>query len=406
MDCAAEVRRATLNGVELDPASRRRGTAPAARPGRRQRPRGRLAAQSDTATGAGILRTVDPTDKLVYVWTSFEPDDARRLWACFDQPDLKAAHAVHRVRPPRPGRSPATPAPRVDGARPTAGGSGRFAGHATAVDVRRGGQRRPFYELAPRAGRARPRALLPPVAAPRTSSATPTSCSSSPQPGPGLLRRAVRRGRSRRSATTRSSCPNMGGAMENWGCVTWRRRRAVPQRAHPRAAVERRAYGPAARDGAHVVRRPGDHALVGRPVAQRGVRLVGRHLGGRRARPSYTDKWATLPRRGEARRATASTWAPATPPDPRGGRRRRAGDGRTSTRSPTPRGRASCKQLVAYVGEDAFVAGLRALLPRPRLGQHPPRRPDVGASARRPAATSRPGSPRGSTAAGTDTLDA
>ena len=51
------------------------------------------AAQADTASSAGILRTVDPSDKLVYVWTSFEPDDARRLWACFDQPDLKAPHA-------------------------------------------------------------------------------------------------------------------------------------------------------------------------------------------------------------------------------------------------------------------------------------------------------------------------
>ena len=40
--------------------------------------------------GNAILRSVDPHDKLVYVWTSFEPDGARRVWACFDQPDLKA----------------------------------------------------------------------------------------------------------------------------------------------------------------------------------------------------------------------------------------------------------------------------------------------------------------------------
>ena len=50
------------------------------------------ASTTNTATGEGILRTVDPTDKLVYVWTSLEPDEARRVWACFDQPDLKAPH--------------------------------------------------------------------------------------------------------------------------------------------------------------------------------------------------------------------------------------------------------------------------------------------------------------------------
>ncbi len=53
--------------------------------------------QPDTASGQGILRTVD-TDGLVYVRTSFEPDEARRLWACFDQPDLEGAARVHRPR--------------------------------------------------------------------------------------------------------------------------------------------------------------------------------------------------------------------------------------------------------------------------------------------------------------------
>ncbi len=55
--------------------------------------------QSETSAGEWVHRSVDPSDKEVYVWTSFEPDDARRAWACFDQPDLKAAHAFTVVAP-------------------------------------------------------------------------------------------------------------------------------------------------------------------------------------------------------------------------------------------------------------------------------------------------------------------
>ncbi len=50
-----------------------------------------------TAQQLGLHRAVDPVDKRAYVWTTFEPDDARRVFACFDQPDLKApfAFTVH-----------------------------------------------------------------------------------------------------------------------------------------------------------------------------------------------------------------------------------------------------------------------------------------------------------------------
>ena len=91
VDCSAEVTSAVLNGHDLDLSAIERGRIPL--PG--------LAAdntlvvtarQSDTSSSQGIQRTVDPSDKLVYVWTSFECDDARRIWACFDQPDLKAPH--------------------------------------------------------------------------------------------------------------------------------------------------------------------------------------------------------------------------------------------------------------------------------------------------------------------------
>ena len=55
--------------------------------------------QPDTTDGEGVHRSVDPADKEVYVWTSFEPDEARHVWACFDQPDLKAPHAFTVTAP-------------------------------------------------------------------------------------------------------------------------------------------------------------------------------------------------------------------------------------------------------------------------------------------------------------------
>ncbi len=41
-------------------------------------------------TGEGLHRFVDPVDDEVYLYSQFEVADARRVFACFDQPDLKA----------------------------------------------------------------------------------------------------------------------------------------------------------------------------------------------------------------------------------------------------------------------------------------------------------------------------
>jgi aminopeptidase N len=43
-----------------------------------------------TNTGEGLHRFVDPVDKAVYLYSQFETADAKRVYACFDQPDLKA----------------------------------------------------------------------------------------------------------------------------------------------------------------------------------------------------------------------------------------------------------------------------------------------------------------------------
>jgi aminopeptidase N len=49
--------------------------------------------------GTGLHRFVDPTDQAVYLHTQFEPFDAHRVYACFDQPDLKAPFALTVTAP-------------------------------------------------------------------------------------------------------------------------------------------------------------------------------------------------------------------------------------------------------------------------------------------------------------------
>ena len=45
-------------------------------------------------TGEGLHRFVDPVDGEVYLYSQFETADAKRMFACFDQPDIKAAFDV------------------------------------------------------------------------------------------------------------------------------------------------------------------------------------------------------------------------------------------------------------------------------------------------------------------------
>ncbi len=50
-------------------------------------------------TGEGLHRFVDPVDDEVYLYTQFESADARRMYACFEQPDLKAPFTLHVTAP-------------------------------------------------------------------------------------------------------------------------------------------------------------------------------------------------------------------------------------------------------------------------------------------------------------------
>ena len=98
---AEEVHEIELNGDLLpDPASRFDGA------------RVRLPALAEGAntvrvlatgrymnTGEGLHRFVDPVDDEVYLYTQFEVSDARRMFACFEQPDLKATYQLTVTAP-------------------------------------------------------------------------------------------------------------------------------------------------------------------------------------------------------------------------------------------------------------------------------------------------------------------
>ncbi|MFI8090300.1 aminopeptidase N [Streptomyces sp. NPDC086080] len=88
---APTVHEVTLNGDSLDPAEVFADSR-IALPGL-LRGRNVLRVEADCAytnTGEGLHRFVDPVDNQAYLYTQFEVPDARRVFASFEQPDLKA----------------------------------------------------------------------------------------------------------------------------------------------------------------------------------------------------------------------------------------------------------------------------------------------------------------------------
>jgi aminopeptidase N len=100
VDLVAErVHEITLNGARVDPAT-------AVADGRITLPP--LAASNELTVaadcrygsdGTGLHRSVDPADGGVYTYTKFEPAYARRVYANFEQPDLKAAFTFRVTAP-------------------------------------------------------------------------------------------------------------------------------------------------------------------------------------------------------------------------------------------------------------------------------------------------------------------
>ncbi|MCW2796972.1 MAG: pepN [Nocardioides sp.] len=350
VDCVADVRSASLNGVELD--------ASAVVDGRihlsdlvSENVLVVSSAQSDTGSGAGILRTVDPSDKLVYVWTSFEPDAARRAWACFDQPDLKAPHRFSVSAPETwtvtSNDGPESVVDLTDGGRLWA-----FPDTpplSTYVVVVNAG---PFHELREERG----------------GHSLGLYCRQS-------LKEYLERDAADLFAATEAGLaffgdrfgmpfpqvrydqvfvPNMGGAMENWGCVTWTD--SVLFRSPPTHGQRAMVNSVLLHEMAHmwfgdlVTMRWWDDLWLNEAFASWAATWAA--VG---ATP-YTDGWATF-LAGLKLTGYQMDMGPASHPI-RGNVPDVAQAMANFDAITYVKGQSVLAQLVAYVGEEAFVAGL------------------------------------------------
>jgi aminopeptidase N len=351
VDCVADVRSATLNGESLgaDAVDGARITLTG------------LAAdntlvvesvQASTDQGTGVHRAVDPADGRVYLWTSFEPDDARRAWACFDQPDLKAPHTFEVTAPADWVVISNSDAPDVS---ETEGGR-RWLFPATPplstyVPVVNAG---PFYELRSERGGYDLGLYV------RRSLA-------------GFLDRdadelfdLTARGLAffgerfdlpfPQRSYDQVFAPDMGGAMENYGCITW-----------SDSFIYRSTPSPAEREQrAAVLLHEMAHMWFGDIVTMTWWNDLWLNeafaewacFWAAAAATEFTDAWAGF---------LVDTKLMAYPVD-RGPTshpiRQAASDVAEATAGfdaiTYNKGASVLKQLVAYLGEDAFVAGLRA----------------------------------------------
>lgn len=86
----SRVHSVSLNGQDLNPAHVSDGTRIELDNLQAQNTLTVVAEAKYTNTGEGLHRFVDPVDGEVYLYTQFEVPDSRRMFAVFEQPDLKA----------------------------------------------------------------------------------------------------------------------------------------------------------------------------------------------------------------------------------------------------------------------------------------------------------------------------
>ncbi|MEU0990421.1 aminopeptidase N [Streptomyces sp. NPDC005953] len=96
---APSVTSVTLNGSALDPSAVFDGSRIALESLARENVLVVDAQCAYSRTGEGLHRFVDPEDGEVYLYTQYEPADARRVFANFEQPDLKAPYLLEVTAP-------------------------------------------------------------------------------------------------------------------------------------------------------------------------------------------------------------------------------------------------------------------------------------------------------------------
>lgn len=95
----AELRAATLDGMPLDPASLDGNRLPLENLTAGEHELRVEAAMRYSRTGEGMHRFTDPTDGETYVYTQLFLDDVQRVFAAFDQPDLKSVFELTVTAP-------------------------------------------------------------------------------------------------------------------------------------------------------------------------------------------------------------------------------------------------------------------------------------------------------------------
>ncbi|MCF7553868.1 aminopeptidase N [Pseudonocardia sp. WMMC193] len=95
----AGVESAVLNGTALDVSGYREDDGLALPDLRAENELTVVATGTYMNTGEGLHRFVDPVDGGVYLYSQFETADCKRLFACFDQPDLKARYTLTVTAP-------------------------------------------------------------------------------------------------------------------------------------------------------------------------------------------------------------------------------------------------------------------------------------------------------------------
>jgi aminopeptidase N len=309
--------------------------------------------QPDTGSGTAILKSVDPLDKLVYVWATFEPDRARYAFACFDQPDLKAPHGfvvdAHESWTVTSNSAP----DRVEdldegGRRWSFGDTPKLSTYVTVVN---GG---PFHEIRSQRGgydlglysRQSLRQFLERDAE-ELFDLTDR----------GLAFFGERFGQPfAQERYDQVFVPNMGGAMENWGSVTWTD--SVLYRSTP-------TYGQRAvraqillHEMAHmwfgdlVTMRWWDDLWLNEAFASWASNWAGVNC------TEFTDEWATFLAGGKMN-GYRQDMSPATHPI-RGDVADVAQAMANFDAITYTKGASVLKQLMAFVGEERFVEGLRA----------------------------------------------